>query len=429
MKKQLLLMMSAGLSLFALGQEADAVNVGASAANDVWYSLSDGVEETRVRNEWDVAIGVAVGGARGFSIRVNDVDATLYAMPDSITPAKFELVTTQYVTDNIWTALYNSDTTWETGGFNQLAGINGMFDYSFANYNMAVNNGAPDGPHAAHSLVATRVFVLKYSDDTYKKLYISLSNKGTDGYLAMITSAGLDDNEDDYQRVEHLKSDYAEKNFFYYSVKNNEVLDREPASADWDLLFGRYIANLGVAMYPVNGVLVNHGVKVQKVSNVDPETFTEYDEADFTDNIKTIGHDWKTYNMEAGAYEIASNTVYFIKDKKGDVWKLYFTGFNSANGVEMAFVKEKMDGGPTTGLFSNTKSTTMNLYPNPVQSGSGLFIDSKNAVEQVQISDLHGVVLYEAASTSLSLPELQSGTYLVQVKTTQGLEVQKLIVE
>ena len=71
------------------------------------------------------------------------------------------------------------------------------------------------------------------------------------------------------------------------------------------------------------------------------------------------------------------------------------------------------------------------LYPNPVQDK--LFIDSPNmSLEQVNIYDLSGKMVFEQKGVSndnLDVSHLQSGVYILKIKTSVGVVQRKLVKE
>ena len=73
----------------------------------------------------------------------------------------------------------------------------------------------------------------------------------------------------------------------------------------------------------------------------------------------------------------------------------------------------------------------VNMYPNPVQ-GNSLNIDLKNInAERISISDMLGNIVYNEARplsglNQLHLPVLNSGMYIVQIATQQGIIMRKI---
>jgi hypothetical protein len=180
-----------------------------------------------------------------------------------------------------WAQNYDSDEKWSVGAFN--ANPASAFDLGWGTYSMIT-----------HTVTGDRLFVIKLADASYRKIWIKSLASGTFTFRY----ATLDNSTDETHTV--VKSQYATKNFVYFSLENGSVLDREPLSAEWDLQFAKYIGKLTgtETYYAVTGVLSNAGTLVAKAENVDvetaqPENF-EYD----TFNISVIGYNWKSFNNQ-----------------------------------------------------------------------------------------------------------------------------------
>ena len=112
-------------------------------------------------------------------------------------------------------------------------------------------------------------------------------------------------------------SNYADKNFIYYSLDNNLVIDREPNKNSWDITFTKYLTPYpfqgGFTPYSVTGILHNIGVSVAQVDNISsPFTYSDYSSHTFSNMINTIGFDWKQFG--GMGYVILNDRCYFIRD-------------------------------------------------------------------------------------------------------------------
>ncbi|HIP31124.1 MAG TPA: hypothetical protein EYG86_00025, partial [Crocinitomicaceae bacterium] len=112
-------------------------------------------------------------------------------------------------------------------------------------------------------ITGDRIFIIKLADGTYQKLIIEMLQGG----VYTFKYADLDGENEVSASL--TKSDYDGKNFGYYSIQNNTVLDREPVSPEWDLLFTKYVVDLGGGfLYGVSGVLANVNVQVAQANGV-----------------------------------------------------------------------------------------------------------------------------------------------------------------
>lgn len=77
-------------------------------------------------------------------------------------------------------------------------------------------------------------------------------------------------------------------------------------------------------------------------------------------------------------------------------------------------------------------STKFTIYPNPVQQGASVFIDSDNQYEAatLQIYSIQGQLILEQefSNKQIATQSLQQGLYLLKIKTEKELFVQQLVV-
>lgn len=421
--KKIILSTILGVFTTALMAQNDTVSMGASYANNKWYSLTNGEQGSQPANNWD--LGFSTGSFES-SLIFNESIASLYVIPGS-TPATFSSADTAGL--STWDKLYNSDTTWEYGAFNRPA--SGSFDYGYGTYNMA-----------NHNIDGNRVFAIKYTNGTCKKLYIQLNYLGSGlGYDVVVVSANIDNSDE--QTYTFNKLAYTGKNFVYYSVLNNTHIDREPATSDWDLLMTKYVAaNYGTAVNQlVTGVLQNKGVKVAEARNIgDKETYTDYSAHEFQSNISTIGEDWKALDYSAPGFPfvVKDSLVYFVKAKDGDIYKVIFRGFIGSSAGSFIFTKEKLSG---TGFFNAKKENvaTLAIYPNPNSNGTLTIVYNFEKPENtigLTISDLYGKVVFQQEYQNgnglqqelVSTSNLAKGVYIVSIRSGNQHAQQKLII-
>ncbi len=403
MKKQLLTGAIALSALTAGAQVNDTVYVGAGYANQVWYSLESDDQGSAPKANWDLAFDVSGFGS---TIYVNhSAGDTLWAYP-SADATGWSTVDISGLSS--WTPRWNADTSWTMGAMGRYADPSDATDLDWGKYNMTT-----------HIISGDSIYVIKVAGVGYKKLMIESLSGGSYSFKY----ANIDGT--DAQTATLAKSAYTGKNFGYYSLSANAALDREPASASWDLLFGSYTRNLP-SEYGVTGVLANNDVRVAKCVEVaDVATFTAYSTATFNTAINVIGYDWKTFN--GTAYDIEDSTVFFVEPANGDIWKVVFTGFGGSSTGAMMFSKEKLYTAPpagTTGVMAATPSVA--LYPNPASGSNVNLVYSFPAAvpaASVTITDMTGkVILREGIQGGEGLQQhiintssLMPGMYLVQV--------------
>ena len=304
---------------------SETITVGPGYANDVYYSMVNGVVATVPRTNWDIAFQTdsrsstiilnAGAGMKLYSYKGGDLTGW-----NSVNIAGI---------DN-WTKMYNSDTTWTFGAFerNSL----GHPDYGWGIYN-SIN----------HDVIGDSIFIIQLQDGTYKKLWIKKKASSLNKYIFEIANA---DNTGTTFIDTVDCSKYTAKNFIYYSFATKNEVDREPAKDSWDFVYTKYFEMTpdgtgGKTPYSVTGLLINSGVKSAQVDNVDI-TSNDYSVAKFVTSISEIGSDWKSINMTTYVYSIFDKRVYFVQTKDKSIFKMIFTGFEgSATGV-VKFNKTKV---------------------------------------------------------------------------------------
>jgi hypothetical protein len=409
------MMLAAAMSVGANAQTLveDEVILGAGYANVAFYSMADGETSNIPNNDWDIAFQVSPMGS---GIRINgQAGVELYLYPDGDTTA-WETVNIAGIAG--WTQRYDSDTQWSTGAFNQ--GGSG-FNLGWGTYSMIT-----------HHVTGDRLFVIKLVDGSYQKIWI----KKLAGGSYTFRHANLDGSMDMTHTI--VKTNYATKNFVYYSLSGHEVLDREPLSTSWDLQFAKYIGRLSgtETYYAVTGVLSNSGVLVSKAQGVEVETAQpeefEYD----TFNISVIGYDWKTFNNGTFQFEIEENLCYFVQNAGGDIYRLVFTGFSGSSLGRFEFTKELLTDSEV-GIADADRSFPLAVYPNPAIGGqtSIVFEQSSQTAfarvfdmggREVMAQTLHGQGF---AQRNLDVSGLGTGIYVLRLEDGNRVSTTRLSVQ
>ncbi len=132
---------------------------------------------------------------------------------------------------------------------------------------------------------------------------------------------------------------------------------------------------------------------------------------------------------------VEDSTVYFVKDKAGDIWKIQFTSFNGAtmgaNG-KTEFTKTKLT---SSGLSNqNINKNDLLVYPNPATQNLFIVNTFKGVNNQVQIFDLNGkLIVNQSVNTNgfsaleFNISDLKSGLYIVRVISDNQVSDSKFI--
>jgi hypothetical protein len=388
----------------------DVVSTNAGYALNVWYSLENDEQASSPNSNWDFALATTIGQSNSLttSILFNHKIGHLYEVPGTNGNS---FSTADSIGLSTWAPLYNSDTTWSLGAFNNTTN-QGTFDYGWGTYDFATHSG----------IYANRIFIIKYTNGSCKKLKIDLTF-ATQSYS--VTIADLDNSNETVETISFTP--YASKNFIYYSIVNG-IIDREPISTNWDLTFMQYPSFDYDPPYTVAGILQNVDVEVAQVYPVnDVATYIDFSSATFESKINVIGYDWKTF---ASGWSIVDSTVYFVKDKSGSLWKVIMTGFTGSASGEYQFSKEKLS---SAGLNS-IEEVQIFIYPNPSSEFIQVVVDNSSD-GKIELINQMGSVVYsnEAIINSfgvITIPvsHFDSGTYYIAYNTESSRTLKKVTI-
>lgn len=415
MKKYTILLIAGMILIQKVSAQAvlDTVFTGAGYANQVWYSLQNDNQGSAAKGNWDLAFDASGFGS---SIHVNTVGGAVLWLYRKGDTAKWSSIDTSGI--ETWTKVYNSDTSWSLGAFDQGMILSNPNDLGWGVYNSTT-----------HIVTGDSLYIIKLGNGAYKKLWIE-SLSGGAYYFKYADLNGSNEKSGSIP-----KSTYTGKNFAYYSLQNNTALDREPVSVSWDLVFGQYNTFIPTP-YVVTGILHNKGVRTAQAKPVsDPATYINWSGHTYRTAINEIGYDWKVFS---GTFVIEDSLVYFVRTRAGDLWKLIPTGFGgSANGGYM-FSKEKLQSAKVKDAAGNTFAS-LSVYPNP-SSGNNVSVvyDFENRVTaaQISVSDLNGKQVFTDRLDNnaglhlytLKTESFNKGIYVVSILFDGKKTQQKLIV-
>jgi hypothetical protein len=209
-----------------------------------------------------------------------------------------------------WPQMYNSMASWEEGAF--MAHALDFPDYGWGVYNMLT-----------HELKGDSIFIIKLPDESYRAIWI-VSRTATSVYT--FRYADLDGSNE--QEVEIDMANYADKQFVYYNLRGDSLVDEQPLAADWDLILTKF-THTGIN-YTVTGFLSNDGVTVSIFNAADSTAAADAtlaDTTEFTDSISAIGNSW--YELQGMSIVPLDTMVYFVKNDSGEIYKMQVTYFES----------------------------------------------------------------------------------------------------
>jgi len=411
MKKGILLFVMGLLSISLIAQEQKEVVTGSGYADDVYYSLENGSVTTVARDNWDIGFITQIYSVSILANNGSGVELYTYSTGDINDWATLD------TTGMLWTPMYNSIETFDEGAFSAHA--LGHPDYGWGTYSSAIITG-------------DSLFVIKTISGAFKKLAIMEKAAGENRWEFKF--ANLDGTEE--QSVTLEAGVYTDKSFVYYSIDNMEVVDREPAMAEWDLLFTKYY-DYNIP-YSVTGVLINEGhVVAQEIreSGMDQASHSTFEDSAFASIISLIGSDWKKFDMDAMGYVLTDTVVYYIKtygETDSTYYKLYFTGFTGMSEGKYTFMQEELLN-VSTDITGSIR--LLEVYPNPASDFVNVAFDHRGEV-RMMIIDIAGKSVhtnsYDAAGFSslrLDISALNSGLYFIKVDTGNEIQVLRFIKE
>jgi len=122
----------------------------------------------------------------------------------------------------------------------------------------------------------------------------------------------------------------------YYNLREQRFVEL-PLESEYDIAFGKYtdyaIFPDEEADYLIYGAILGSASAVSLNNSFDDVTAEALDSLTFPSLKTTIGWDWKSYNLDAGAYTVEEDRTYVIKNRSGYYYKLRFVNFYNENGV------------------------------------------------------------------------------------------------
>lgn len=390
------------------------VTMGPNYANDVYYGLDGQTATATNRADWDISFYRKSNFSTG--IRVNDTKGI------QVFEASNDLSTWNNINvanAGSWTELYNDDTNWQEGAFNQASAVYGWGAYDIA----------------THFVKGTIVFVLKYTTGEYVKLKIDQLNAPSGTYS--FTYAKLINGTWSTDKTVSIAHSVSPNNLFnYYNFITDSVTTPEPEQSKWDLKFTKYITPLdaggSTVMYSVTGVLQSDLIKVAKT-----ETGNPTNDAAYLASINTVGYDWKTFNMSSGGYTIKPTNFFIKNSTTNKIYKLNFTAFEgSATGV-VKFNYENVTASLGTsdlektkfGVYTTNQPKTISIVYNSNQSASSNL--------SVQVYSMNGQLVHQEiykptssfTNKTIQLSKLPAGVYVVKLQSADKVESKKVVLQ
>ena len=387
---------------FVYSQQTVQIGMGASYQYDIFYSFEDGITAFPERENWELAFSVNDIP----NIRINSGSGiTLFEVSNNIN--EWSQIN---ILPNDAKQLRNSNTNWNNGAF--VVDENGNFE---SNWIISEDTGD-------QFLQGSKVYIINYNQET-KKVKINSYNDG----VYNLTIANLDNSNE--QNIQVDSNDFIDKKFAYYSISNNELIDREPFNFNWDILFTRYeeedvTLNNETMPYIVTGVLTNNNRSFEFDGSLDINPELNY--SNFIFDINNIGYDWKEYS---GVFTMVPNRSYYIfNQSETNLYKLIFNSFSGQASGNLSFNLEEIEYNQTS-LMDNFQNH-LNIFPNP--NNGNFDIRLPKMFFSASIFDLNGQLVINKQcneNCSFDLNNHSKGIYLLKLISNNINLVKKIIVE
>lgn len=403
----------------ANGYTTVEATMGTGYANRVFFDLSENQLTSQPADTWDIAFWR--NSAMQLGVKVNDAKGVEVHQASS-NPADWDNIDLANIGN--WQKLYNPDKTEELG--------KGAFDSTTLNNacSGAFNTGWGCYNLATHEVEGKVIFVLKYPNNIYYKIFIEKYYKGYTFKYAKHNGTAWESTIT--KTVENGTDD---QYFNYFSFDSNDVVaGLEPSRSQWDFVFTRYWTFYNnIMMYRMSGVIQNPKISVARtIETQETPNVNLPEQSQFSANITTIGHSWKPTSG------LIPDVVYYIKEGNR-YYRMYFIQNGGTRTGNMHFKYKDITQSLSTSEVGSKVS--FGVYPNPAPNKQvTLLYDTKDLSAgkgQVQIFDLSGRKVYETEiaksagfyKKELNLSHLNSGVYLLNLKIGNHTETKKIILK
>lgn len=372
-------------------------------------------------DDWQLAF--KSGNIAG-TIRSNKNTKVYKALELNIDDYKNPIDANDLVDKSKFIEVLNDASDWKKGAFND-----GGSPEVDSNYGWGVNS-------QDSNILGTKLFVIE-STIAGKKVQKQFVINSVSNNIYFIEMCDLDGTNEITNEID--KATFSDKNFVYFNVADNLVLNVEPNINDWDLLFTEYVtpvqAGPDVLNYTVAGVLQNPSLWV---SELEGDINNEPNDETYSLLTNTIGYDWKTFS---NGYVIEDRTYFaqrFTYDENlnpvgsGNIYRIRFTNYEGGNAKASTFDL-------TTATSSVEKESNFVIYPNIIsqnESFNVVWSNSNKVINSMKIINSNGEEVLSKSLTSANelsnvriSNNLASGLYFVVFNTGSEVFTQKLMVK
>lgn len=405
----------------------DTVIMGAGYANQVFYSLQTGAKTANAMGSWHIA---HTSNTRDNCIRANHAaGVNVYAYPNGDNSAYANFDTTGW---RNWPTFMNDIHKHELGAFNQQVNKNNPWDFSWGVYDAGSHTVKGDSLYlitlsSGGKVVAFIKFmpIAQYpnGDFTFRYDYIG----GTK----------------DFAVIDTIKQSAAKNGTYKYFHFTNKQVTLEPTNGMWDLNFTRYYEptfnGTSYVPYLVVGVESRVGLKIAKIEMVTWDDLknspmTYHNQAldttggeGYRVDLTRIGSKWKVFN--GTGYDLVQDLNYLVESSDSNVYGLQFTGFVGSS-MGRIILNRSMLISKIPGSTRNLLKNQVNIFPVPAQNQLYIRPIASTKVEGITLRSLDGRIVRTASNicsenvAQLNLSDLSAGQFIIEVKTSNGVQSQ-----
>ncbi len=421
------------LGIFGMGTltaqtvTTDTILMGPGYANQVFYSLQTGAKTANAMGSWHIA---HTSNTRDNCIRANHAaGVNVYAYPKGDNSAYANFDTTGWQS---WPMFLNDIHKHEVGAFNQQLNKNNPWDFSWGVYDAG-----------SHTVKGDSLYLITLSSGGKVVAFIKFMP------IAQYPNGDFSFRYDfvggskDFAVIDTLKQSAAKNGTYKYFHFTNKQVTLEPTDGKWDLNFTRYLEptfdGSKYVPYLVVGVESRRGLKIAKIEVVTWDDFTKspltyHSEAldttggeGYRVDLTRIGSKWKVFN--GTSYDMVQDLNFLIESSDSNIYGLRFTGFVGSSMGRIILNSSQ--------LIATTTSNNANLQKNkvsifPVPANNQLFVRpvENTKIESIAIKSMDGRNVRNASNiqientAQINIGDLASGQYIVEVKTSNGIQSQ-----
>lgn len=415
-------------SLSAQTVYTDTVVMGPGYSNEVFYNVATGVKTKSIMNKWHIA---HTSNTRDNCIKANHANGSqsfvkVYAYPNGDNSAYASMDTTGW---SSWKTFINDDHKHELGAFNQSLNKANPWDFSWGTYNSGT-----------HIITGDSLFLVVVNNGTstdYIK-FMPIAQYPNGDFTFRYDVVGGTKNSSIIDTLKQSDANGGAYKYFNFTTKSVSV---EPNGGDWDLNFTRYYEptfnGSAYVPYGVMGVQSKRGTLVSKIENTlwddlkaNGQMFIDSSRdttggIGFQNDLSRIGSKWKTFNGQS--YDMVADLNYIVEKKVGSIfeyWAIQFTGFVGSSAGRIILNRTKLGATTSVNNLSNNVSifpipTTNNIYVKPL-TGAKIQTIILRSMDGRVVRNASNNNFNESDAAQLSIADMPTGQYIIEVQTSMG---------